>query len=282
MSLSQELAGKVAVITGGAHGLGRATVELFVEQGAKVVIGDLDESAGVALAHELGGACKFLRADVSKADHVQALVDFAVKTFGGLHVMCNNAGVPNPMCRLLDDDLAQFERIINVNLLGVMRGTQIAARYMRDHGGGSIINTSSIAGVVASFGMTTYRASKAAVIHFTKNAAIDLAEYNIRVNCLVPGQIETKLLSDALSKDGDPEKLARFNAAVREIMDGYQPLQRRGQPLDVAKAALFLASAQSDYITGVVLPVDGGITAGDATKYFEKFENARKAVFLSN
>src|SRR5438067_4492131 len=138
--MTQELAGKVAIVTGGANGIGRATVELFAAEGAQVVIADLDEPRGAELAAALGGAARFKRADVSRPDEVQALVDFAVAEYGGLHVMFNNAGFPDNDSRpLLDREFADFERVVNVNLLGVMTGTQFAARRMAKAGGGSII-----------------------------------------------------------------------------------------------------------------------------------------------
>src|SRR5882762_5393266 len=176
--MAEELSGKVAIITGGASGLGRATVELFAKEGAKVVIADVDAARGEALAQTLGDATLFKRTDVTNADEVQALVDFAVARFGGLDVMFNNAGIPGSTHpRFLDDPLTDFQRMMDVNLLAVMLGTQRAARHMAQHGGGSIINNSSIAAIKAGFGVIIYRAAKAAVVHFTKCVAIDLAEY---------------------------------------------------------------------------------------------------------
>ena len=150
--MPQELAGKIAVITGGAKGLGRGTVELFVQEGAKVVIADVDDDNGLELAARLGKAVRFRHTDVSSRVEVQALIDFAVSEFGGLHIMFNNAGLSdNSFGRLLDEDFAQFERVMQVNVLGVMLGTQIAARQMVKQGGGSIINTSSIAGLRSGY-----------------------------------------------------------------------------------------------------------------------------------
>lgn len=273
----KEFSGKVVVITGGANGLGRGMVELFVEEGACVVFGDVDDS-GAELAHELGPSCRFLRTDVSREEDIKALCALALDEFGGLHVMCNNAGIPGAIIRLLDDPLAGFERQIAVNLRGVMIGTQIAGRHMRDQGGGVIINVSSIAGLVASFGNTIYRAAKAGVIHFTKTAAIDLASYNIRVNCLVPGQIETNILLNGIAPGIDPERGKKLDAALRVIMDSYQPLKRKGTPRDIANAAAFLASDRAAYITGAILPVDAGITAGDPHNYVDLMLEAKANV----
>ena len=190
--------------------------------------------------------------------------------------MCNNAGVPSPIVRMMDEPLDHFDHSMHVNLRAVMRGTQMAARHMMAAGGGSIINTTSIAGTLATFGLPIYRAAKAAVVHFTKGAAIELAEQFIRVNCLVPGQIDTRLIKQALSHEVQGEKLERYEQAVREIMLSYQPIPRRGEPRDAANASLFLASDRSTYITGIVLPVDGGISAGDGINYVDKIIEARK------
>jgi NAD(P)-dependent dehydrogenase (short-subunit alcohol dehydrogenase family) len=242
-----ELAGKVAIVTGGASGIGRATVELFVEEGAAVVIADLDSARGEEVAASLGPSAAFKRTDVSRADEVQELVDFAVARFGGLHVMFNNAGIAGSFRRFLEDDLRDFERVTAVNLFGVMVGSQRAARHMAKNGGGAIVNTTSIGGINPGSGLTVYRATKAAVIHMTRSIAVDLAEHGIRVNCIAPAHIPTPL-----NASYDQARIVRL----------MQPLQRVGQPRDVANAVLYLASERAAQITGIVLPVDGGTTAG--------------------
>jgi NAD(P)-dependent dehydrogenase (short-subunit alcohol dehydrogenase family) len=169
-----------------------------------------------------------------------------IARFGGLHVVFNNAGIAEPIGGFLDADLKNFERMMAVNLFGVMVCTQRAARHMAKHGGGSIINNSSIGGISAGGGVMTYRAAKAAVIHVSKCTAIELAPHGIRVNCIAPGHIATEMTPY------DMAKVVRLT----------QPLQRQGSPRDVANAALYLASEQSAQLTGVVLPVDGGTTTG--------------------
>ncbi|NUS92348.1 MAG: SDR family oxidoreductase [Nocardia sp.] len=258
--MGNELADKVAVVTGGATGLGTAMVERFVAEGARVVVGDIDVERGTAVAQRCGAL--FQRTDVGEPDQIAALVDLAVQRFGGLHIMCNNAGISGTMHKsILSDDLADFHRVMAVNVLGVMAGTRQAARYMSEHGGGSIINHSSVGGVQAGGGVMTYRASKAAVIHFTKSAAIELAQYEIRVNCIAPGNIPTDLLAKA-STTMSPEKAERMTRAMREMMNQDRPLPREGTPEDVAEAAVYFAGDRSRYLTGTVLTVDGGTTAG--------------------
>ncbi len=244
--MEQELTGKVAVVTGGSGGIGRAAVELFVRHGAEVVVADVDAERGGEVAEALGAAAAFRRTDVADPDDVQALVDFAVDRFGGLDVMVNNAGVSSSFRRLLDNDLRDAERVMGVNLFGVMYGCRSAALHMAAHGGGSIINTTSMGALTGGGFPIVYRTSKAAVIQFSRSAACDLAEVGIRVNCVAPGHISTGIT----------------NYDLGPVIRLSQPLQRQGTGADVAEAMLFLAGDRSAQITGTVLPVDGGTTAG--------------------
>ena len=243
--MGHELEGKVAIVTGGANGLGRAMAEVFVEEGARMVIADIDDAAGETLAEVLGAPAAFEYADVCDGESVRAVVEHTVERFGALHVMVNNAGIASSFRRFMHDDLRDFDRVMAVDLYGVIVGTQEAARRMGD--GGSIINTTSIAGISPGIGLTTYRAAKAGVIHFSRCAAIELAEVGIRVNVIAPGNISTAI-----------------NAAfdTPSIVSRIQPLQRLGSPRDVANTAVYLASERSAQVTGTVLPVDGGTTTG--------------------
>ena len=273
--MSGALEGKIAIVTGGANGIGRATVELFVAEGARVVVADIDAALGKEVANNLGASAAFFRADVSKRDEVQALVDFTVGHFGGLHVMCNNAAKTTRTERLLEDDLHSWDAFFAVNVMGVAYGSRSAALHMRDHGGGSIINMSSVASVMPGLGFIPYRATKAALNNLTKSMAIDLAEYGIRVNALAPGSIRTTIM-DYREPDMTDEDVVRVRAATDSVLMAYQPLKAANRPRDVAEAALFLAGDRSRQITGVILPVDGGITAGDAVNRFEEVRDARR------
>jgi len=275
--MSNQLAGKVAIITGGASGIGRATVELFATEGAKVVIADVADAAGAELADSLGDGAIYQHTDVSSADDMQAVVDLAVERFGGLDIMFNNAGIScAAFPHFTDDTLADFDRVMRVNLLGPMLGTRNAARVMKTRGGGVILNNASIAGTLAGLGMMTYRASKAGLVHFSKSAAIDLAEHNIRVNCIVPGHVRTTLSS--FREQGVEDHTAdAIEQGVNAVYLSNQPLKRRGDPIDVAEVALFLASDKARQITGVVLPVEAGVTAGDPVNHLAEILEVRSA-----
>lgn len=260
-----ELAGKVAIVTGASSGIGRGIAERFATEGAAVVIADVRDEDGEALVAELisaGGTAHFRHTDVGDQAQVRELVETTVSAFGGLHVMVNNAGISSPLRKgLFHEDLEEFDRVMRVNLLGVMAGTRDAARHMAERGGGSVINLGSIGGIQAGGGVSTYRASKAAIIHFTKCAAIELAHYEVRVNCIAPGNIPTPILASSATAE-DRERLERFEARIRAQMRDDRPLKREGTADDVAEAALYLATDRSRYVTGIVLPVDGGTVAG--------------------
>ncbi|NPU92604.1 MAG: SDR family oxidoreductase [Gammaproteobacteria bacterium] len=241
------LTGKVAIITGGASGLGLATAQKFVAEGCRVVIADTNQQSGERLVAELGGNVLFKKTDVSQPAHFQSLLNFTIDHFNGLDIMVNNAGISGAVHqRFLEDDLADFHRVIDVNLFGVMLGSQHAGRYMAKQGSGSIINISSIAGIKPGLPLISYRAAKAGVIHFTKSIAREMGEYGVRVNCIAPGHIPA----------------AQTFYDMEEMISRVQPLRRQGSPPDVANAALYLASHLSAQVTGLVLPVDGGSNLG--------------------
>ncbi len=279
---SGELAGKIAVVTGGSSGIGKATAQLFVAEGASVVIADIDDAAGEALAAELGEAAIYRHVDVAQKAEVEALVASAVEQFGRLDIMFNNAGIAcAAFPDFLDDTLEDFDKVVGVNLLGPMVGTQAAARVMKDQPGagnssGVILNNASIAGLLAGQAMMTYRATKAALIHFSKSAAIDLARHGIRVNCLVPGHIRTPLSS--FEQGSQADNVRELGQAIDEVYLSNQPLKRRGVPEDVAQAALFLASDRAQQITGIAMPIEGGVTIGDPVNHLQDIFEARSRI----
>jgi NAD(P)-dependent dehydrogenase (short-subunit alcohol dehydrogenase family) len=260
--MTVSLAGKVAIVTGGASGLGQGIVEKFVRAGADVVVADVNDDAGQDVAAQCGARAWFRHADVADAADVEALVRAAVDRFGGLDVMVNNAGISSKMHKsFLTADLSDFQRVMSVNVLGVMLGTQVAARHMADHEGGSIINISSIGGLQPGGGVMVYRASKAAVIHFSKSVATELAPLGISVNCIAPGGIPTPILASSVS-GLSPEAMEKFIERTRAKMRSDRPLPREGTPEDVAEAALYFATSVTT--TGTVLTVDGGTSAASA------------------
>jgi NAD(P)-dependent dehydrogenase (short-subunit alcohol dehydrogenase family) len=273
--MGQDLKGKVAMVTGGAKGIGRAICELFVQEGARVLIADIDEIAGMDFAGRMGDAVLFRKMDVAQTDEIRETVAMAVEHLGGLNVMINNAAVSSALHpRFLDEQFTDFDRVMRVNLLGVMVGTQCAALHMSAHGGGSIINVSSTSGLTAGFGVISYRVAKAGVVQLTRSAAIDLAEYGIRVNGIAPGNISTDM--NAFTAPGmSDDALARWRNKLDAVRLANQPLKRKGKAEDVAQAALYLAGARSEQVTGVIIPVDGGVTAGDPINHLKAIMDAR-------
>ena len=259
-----EVNGKVAIVTGGSSGIGFGTAERLVAEGADVVIADIDETRGEAAVKALGDHAAFKRTDVAQPDQVAGLVDFTTERFGRLDIMFNNAGISGARTpALTEDDFADFHHVLGVNLLGVFAGTAHAARVMAETGGGSVINNASIGGVQPTRGQWAYNSSKAAVIHFTKSAAIELGGIGVRVNCLAPGNIETEILGRMLGADLSDEERSAMMERVRSYLMARQPVQIQGTPDDVAEAVIFLGTDRSRYITGTVLPVDGGQLTGN-------------------
>ncbi len=279
--MGKELESKVAIVTGGAHGIGRGSVEVFVEQGARVVIGDIDVEAGQELAASLGSQVRFCLTDVSRKEEIEALVAFAVAEFGDLHVMFNNAGMSGRFHQsLLDDDFEDLELVLRTNLASAMHGTRYAALHMAKQGRGSIINTSSIASLVPSYAIPAYRAAKSGINTFTRCAAIDLGQHNIRVNAIAPGGIPTRMNSHVepgLSPE-EAQGLIDYLAPSRQIT---QALKRSGDPRDIGNMASFLASDRAAHVTGQVIAVDAGVTAGETQRQSELFTRMRAEYLAS-
>jgi NAD(P)-dependent dehydrogenase (short-subunit alcohol dehydrogenase family) len=256
----RRLEGKVAVITGGASGIGAASVRLFAEAGAKVVLADLQDEKGKALASELDGSVEFMHTDVTIENDVERLVRYAVTNFGRLDCIFNNAGIAGAVGPIESVTVDAFDKTVSVILKGVYLGIKHSAPIMKRQGGGSIINTASIAGMRTGYGNHIYSAAKAGVIQLTKSVAMELGENNIRVNCVVPGFIPTPMI--ALARGVPIDESDSKIDAISESFKGAQPIQRAGTPLDVASAALWLASDESTFVNGHALVVDGGVTGG--------------------
>jgi len=251
------LDGRVAIVTGGASGIGARTVRLFVEQGARVVIGDMQEELGRAVAGELRGAALFQRAEVSREDDVHALVARAEQAFGQLDCIFNNAGFGGALGPVSETPVEEFDLTFAVLVRGVFLGMKHAAPLLCRQGG-SVINTASVAGLVAGYSPHAYAAAKAAVIQLSRSVALELAPQRVRVNCICPGFIATPL---ALNSVGRTQTLAQLEAA-KAGMANAQPIPRAGEPDDIAQMALWLASDASSFVTGQHFVVDGGFAAG--------------------
>ena len=248
---------KIAIVTGGASGIGEATVRRFIEQGAKVVIGDIQDDAGKALSAELGDFASFRHCDVTNEDDVAALVDHAVSLGGRLDVMMNNAGILGARAPIDEIDLEQFKVTNDVLVNGTFLGLKHAARVMKPQESGSIINVASTAGVNGGYGPHAYSAAKHAIVGLTKNVAAELCRFGIRVNCVAPSGVTTPLAAHALV--GDHAAMDELEARLTE----FSPIKGRpGLASDVANAALFLASDESGFTNGHCLTTDGGATTG--------------------
>jgi NAD(P)-dependent dehydrogenase (short-subunit alcohol dehydrogenase family) len=253
--MADRLAGKVAVITGGCSGLGLATARRFVAEGAKVVIGDIDDARGPALAAELGGS--YLRTDVTDPDQVDALFALANNNYGSVDIAFNNAGISPPEDdSILTTDLAAWRRVQEVNLTSVYLCCKAALPYMLEQGKGSIINTASFVAVLgAATSQISYTASKGGVLSMSRELGVQFARKGIRVNALCPGPVNTPMLQELFAKD--PERAARRLVHI--------PMGRFGEPEEIANAVLFLASDESSFITASQFLVDGGISGAYVT-----------------
>ena len=247
------LDGKVAIITGGASGIGEGTVRLFASEGARVVIADIQDDLGEALAAQLGGAVVYQHTDVSREEDIRASIERAAGEFGRLDVLFNNAGFGGAVGPIDEITAAEYDMTMSVLLRGVFLGIKYAAPIMKAQGAGSIISTASVAGLRAGEGPHIYGVAKAGVVHLTKTAALELGESGVRVNCICPGAIVTPLVNRGGAVPPD---------ALKQVFTAFQPIRRPGMPEDIARAALFLASDESSFVNGHAMVVDGGFMAG--------------------
>lgn len=258
------LDGKVAVVTGGASGIGAATVRTFVREGARVLIADLQGSVAEALARELGENAAAAACNVAREAEVRDAIRAAVDRWGRLDVLYNNAGFGGVSGPLEETSVEEYDLTMDVLLKSVFLGTKHAAPVMRQQGSGSIINTASVCAFAAGIGNQLYTVAKAAVLMMTKTAALEMAEYNVRVNAVCPGYIATPLAAGRPLAENDPERVDLALDRLREHTRDNQPLARSGEGQDIANMVLFLASDESQWITGQAMVVDGGLLAGRA------------------
>ena len=251
-----KLQGKTAIITGATSGIGRSTALLFAKHGARIVVVGRDESRGAVTVDAIkkeGQEALFVRADVSKSQEVQRMVDEAIQAFGRINILFNNAGV-GPFGTAVDTSEELWNYVIGVNLTGVFLCSKYVIPHMLRQGGGVIINMGSVNSLMALENEVAYDASKGGVLMLTKSTALDFAKENIRVNCICPGFIKTTLVEEIWAKSGNPE--------IEQEIARKHPMNRIGLPDEVANLALFLASDESSFITGQAIAIDGGLLAG--------------------
>lgn len=250
--MNHEFEGKVAVVTGGVSGIGLATVRLLVSKGCRVLVGDVHEGNAESLIQEMGPEhVAFRRCDVAQFDEVQALMHAAVSAFGGLDILINNAGMGSEISTSVDLSPETWRRVLAVDLDSVFYGCKAAIPWMRLRGGGAVVNIASISGLGGDYGFNAYNAAKGAVVNYTRSLAMDHAVDHIRVNAVCPGLVATRLTA-FMEKKG-----------VLPTLTKTIPMQRIGQPEEIARVVVFLASADASYMTGSIVVADGGQTAGN-------------------
>jgi NAD(P)-dependent dehydrogenase (short-subunit alcohol dehydrogenase family) len=258
--MTGRLEGKVAVVTGGCSGIGLATAELFIVEGARVVVADLQDAKGRDLEARFDGALAYRRCDVTCEMEMVAALDHARDAFGGLDILFNNAGLSDRANTVAEIEAESWDAIFALLVRAPVLAIKRAAPMMADRGGGSIINTASVAALQAGLSPLGYAAAKAALLQFTRAAAPELARRNIRLNAVCPGLIATSIFGATF---GMPRSAAdQLAARVAELAPDAQPLARAGQPADIAEAVLYLASDAARFVTGTHLVVDGGLTLG--------------------
>ncbi len=256
------LDGKVAVITGGASGIGAATATLFVREGARVLIADLQDAAAEVFAESLGPNATSIRANVAVEVDVAAAIRAAVEKWGRLDILYNNAGFGGAMGPIEETSVEDYDLTMNVLLKSVFLGIKHASPIMKAQGSGSIVNTASVCAFEAGIGNQLYSVAKAGVVMMTKAAALEMAEFDVRVNAVCPGYIATPLAAGRPVSTSDPERVELALSRLRENNSDNQPIARSGEPEDIANMVLFLASDESRWVTGQAMVVDGGLLAG--------------------
>ncbi len=252
--------GKTVIVTGAAAGIGAESARLFAREGAVVFASDIDVPGGEKLAAEAQGDIRFAECDVCDPAAIKALMDRAAQETGGIDVVFNNAGAGGARAPIDEIEPDDWDRTMDLLLRSVAFGIRYAVPHMKGRKGASIVNVSSVAAVGPGYSPTTYAVAKSGVLHLTKCAATDLAQYGIRVNAVQPGFINTEIFTSSLEMTGEMKAMAK--AAIAQMSANAQPVARGGQPIDIANAVAFLASDQASFMTGTSLLVDGGITIG--------------------
>jgi len=254
---------KIAVITGASSGIGLGTVELFVAEGARVVAADIQDDKGRELERRFNGQAKFQRCDVTQEDDIKATMQAAKDQFGGLDILFNNAGAGGSPNTIEDMTGEAWDRSMNLLLRSVALGIRYAVPFMKERGGGSIVNTASVAALQAGMGPIAYSVAKAGVVHLTTVSAAQLGRARIRVNAICPGFIQTGIFAAGMKSMGVPdEAIKAVTAGMFSQQENAQPIPKAGMPSDIANMCLFFASDESRFVTGTHVQVDGGMTTG--------------------